>query len=348
MSGGSVKLRVTVSHAVHREVVELLSQSCTVIANDRRTTWSHQELLEKAQHADALMVFMPDLIDEEFLRHCPNLKIVAAALKGFDNFDVEAMSRRGIWFTIVPDLLTAPTAELAVTLLLGLTRRVLDGDRFVRSGNFTGWRPELYGAGLSGRIVGIVGMGAVGRTIAERLVGFDVKIVYHDRHRLEPNEEVARGWVGLTLEQLLKQSDCVILAAPLLDSTLHLINDATLAVMKPNSYLVNVGRGSVVDETAVARALESGKLAGYAADVFEMEDLQRQDCPKSIPQTLLDNRNQTLFTPHLGSAVDEVRRQIELRAAHNILQALRGEIPADAVNKPKSAGSLRSIAQVSP
>ncbi len=98
--------------------------------------------------------------------------------------------------------------------------------------------------------------------------------------------------------------------------------------MKPSSYLVNVGRGSVVDETAVARALKSGKLAGYAADVFEMEDLQRQDCPQSIPQTLLDNRGQTLFTPHLGSAVDEVRRQIELRAADNILRALRGEIPA--------------------
>jgi phosphonate dehydrogenase len=146
----------------------------------------------------------------------------------------------------------------------------------------------------------------------------------------------------------LKESDCVIVAAPLLDGTLHLINDAALAAIKPNSYLVNVGRGSVVDETAVARALASGKLAGYAADVFEMEDLQRQDCPKSIPQTLLDNRGQTLFTPHLGSAVHEVRRQIELRAAHNILQALRGEIPADAINKPTSAGSRRSVAQVSP
>jgi phosphonate dehydrogenase len=344
----SVKPCVTVTHLVHRDAVELLSRSCTVIVNDRRTTWPHLELLEKAKQADALMVFMPDLIDEEFLRHCPKLKTVAAALKGFDNFDVEAMSRRGIWFTIVPDLLTVPTAELAITLLLGLTRRVLDGDRFMRSGNFTGWRPELYGAGLSGRVVGIVGMGAVGRTVAQRLVGFDVKIVYHDHHRLEPNEEVAKGWIGLTLEQLLKQSDYVILAAPLLHGTFHMINDATLTIMKANSYLVNVGRGSVVDEAAVARALQSGKLAGYAADVFEMEDLQRRDCPKSIPQSLLDNRGQTLLTPHLGSAVDEVRRQIELRAARNILQALRGEVPADAVNKPKSAASLRSMAQVSP
>ena len=337
MNGGPVKPYVAITHPVHAEVVELLSQSCAVIVNDSRATWSRHELLEKAEHADALMVFMPDVIDEEFLRHCPKLKIIAAALKGFDNFDVQAMSRRGIWFTIVPDLLTVPTAELAVTLLLGLTRRVLDGDRFVRGGNFTGWRPELYGTGLTGRMLGIVGMGAVGRAIAQRLAGFDVKIVYHDPYRLKPDEELEWGLAKVSLHQLLDQSDFIILAAPLLDGTFHLINDVTLAAMKPGSYLVNIGRGSVVDEGAVARALESGKLAGYAADVFELEDLQRQDHPESIPQTLLDKPSQTLFTPHLGSAVDEVRRQIELRAARNILQALRGEVPDDAVNQPMHA-----------
>ena len=334
MNGIPVKPCVTITHGIHTEVVERLSQSCAVIVNDSRASWSRRELLEKGEHADALMVFMPDVIDEEFLRHCPKLKIIAAALKGFDNFDVQAMSRRGIWFTIVPDLLTVPTAELAVTLLLGLTRRVLLGDCFVRSGNFIGWRPELYGTGLSGRTLGIVGMGAVGRAIARCLAGFDVKIVYHDPYRLKPDEELEWGLAGVSLRELLEQSDFIILAAPLLDGTFHLINDATLAAMKRGSYLVNIGRGSVVDEDAVARALASGKLAGYAADVFELEDLQRQDRPRSIPQALLDNPAQTLFTPHLGSAVDEVRRQIELRAARNILQVLSGEVPDDAINEP--------------
>jgi phosphonate dehydrogenase len=121
---------------------------------------------------------------------------------------------------------------------------------------------------------------------------------------------------------------------PLSEMTFHLMNEDALALMKPASYLINIGRGSVADEHAVARALGSGKLAGYAADVFEIEDLQRQDRPQSIPKALLDKPSQTLFTPHLGSAVDEVRRKIELRAARNILQALRGQVPDDAVNKP--------------
>src|SRR5258705_1005387 len=329
-----MKPRVTITHLVHDEVTQLLSRTCTVVNNDSRATWSRWELVEKAKQADALMVFMPDVIDEEFLRHSTRLKVVAAALKGFDNFDVEALSRRGIWFTVVPDLLTVPTAELAITLLLGLTRRVLEGDSFVRSGNFTGWRPELYGAGLTGRTLGIVGMGAVGRMIAHRLLGFEVKIVYHDARRFNPIDEHGHGPTSVSFQELLTQSDFVILAVPLQENTFHLINEDMLALMKPGGYLVNIGRGSVVDEHAVARALGSGRLAGYAADVFEIEDLQRPDRPRSIPKALLENPRQTLFTPHLGSAVDNVRRKIELRAARNILQALRGEVPDDAVNEP--------------
>ena len=334
-----MKPRVTITHLVHDEVTQLLSQTCTVVNNDSHATWPRWELVEKAKQADALMVFMPDVINEEFLRHSTRLKVVAAALKGFDNFDVETLSRRGIWFTVVPDLLTAPTAELAITLLLGLTRRVLEGDSFVRSGNFTGWRPELYGAELTGRTLGIVGMGAVGRMIAHRLLGFEVKIVYHDARRFNPNDEHAHGPTWVSFQELLTQSDFVILAVPLQENTFHLINEDTLALMKPGGYLVNIGRGSVVDEHAVARALGSGRLAGYAADVFEIEDLQRPDRPRSIPKALLENPRQTLFTPHLGSAVDDVRRKIELRAARNILQALRGEVPDDAVNEPMSISS---------
>lgn len=291
--------------------------------------------MRMTQYADALMAFMPDVVDEEFLSACPRLKVVVAALKGYDNFDVRAMTERGIWFTIVPDLLTEPTAELAVALLLGLTRRVLEGDDFVRSGTFHGWRPELYGTGLHERPVGIIGIGAVGRAIARRLAGFGMEIHYYDSRPLEKFESLDQRVTYLPFNQLLRVSDFIILCVPLAADTFHLLNERAIAAMKPGSYLVNVGRGSVVDELAVAKALDSGQLAGYAADVFEMEDTQRVNRPDYIPTALLKNRSSTLFTPHLGSAVADVRRRIELRAALNILQALRGETPRDAVNRPQ-------------
>lgn len=274
---------------------------------------------------------MPDVIDKEFLDACPKLKVVAATLKGFDNFDVQAMNLRGVWFTIVPDLLTVPTAELAIGLLLGLARNILSGDRFVRSGEFTGWRPELYGTGLSGSTVGIFGMGAIGQAIARRLQGFETNLLYFDRRRLTEGRERSCGVAYLELEELLQVSDFVVLAVNLTPSTLHLFGVVTLQWLKRGSCLVNVCRGSVVDETAVANALESGQLAGYAADVFEVEDFARHDCPTVIPSELLQNTAHTLFTPHLGSAVADVRREIELR----------GEKPNDAVNHQASQDNGR-------
>ena len=323
---------IVVSHWVHPEVLELLGQSGAVIANPTRATLPRGEIIGRCRNADALLAFMPDVVDREFLDACPKLKIVAAALKGFDNFDLPAMTQRGIWFTMVADLLTIPTAELAIALLLNLARRVLPGDRFVRSGQFTSWRPELYGGGLSGSTVGIVGMGVIGQAIARRLAGFDVELLYFDRQPLSAESECdgALGYRGLG--DLLNLSDFVILAVPLLKETLHLIDGAAIRQMKRGSYLINICRGSVVDETAIAPALDAGQLSGYAADVFELEDAGRPDRPQAIPQRLIDNNAQTLFTPHLGSAVDAVRRQIELRAARNIVQALRGETPSDAVN----------------
>jgi len=327
----SAKPLVVITHWVHHEVIRLLSEECQVIPNDTRDTLSREEIVQRCQEAQGLMVFMPDTIDAAFLQACPSLKIVAAALKGYDNFDVEACIRQGVWFTIVPDLLSVPTAELALGLLLGLTRHILPGDRVIRSGEFSGWRPQLYGAGLTGKTLGIVGMGGVGQILAQRLMGFDLKVVYSDPRSLPRDEEKALRLTRYSLPALLTSSDFVVLAVPLNPDTLHLINVHTLESMKPGSFLINPCRGSVVDEQAVAAALSSGQLRGYAADVFEMEDWARADRPRAIPRALLENTNQTLFTPHLGSAVDEVRRDIALEAADNLLRALRGERPRWAV-----------------
>jgi phosphonate dehydrogenase len=325
--------KVVITHRVHAAVKQLLAEHSEVVANDGTESWPPAKLLEQARNAEGLLVFMPDTIDDAFLEQCPKLRVIAAALKGYDNIDVAACTRRGVWVTIVPDLLSQPTAELALALILGLTRNVVPGDCLVRSGKFLGWRPVLYGGGLAGKTVGIVGMGKLGQAFVRLLAGFNVKIVYHDPVHMSPVQEAFLGMARATFDQVLAQSDILVVMIPLTSSTLHLIKAETLARCKKGAYLVNVGRGSVVDEAAVAQALDQGRLAGYAADVFEMEDWARPNHPASIHPGLLAHSDQTLFTPHLGTAVDRARLEIELSAARNILQALRGERPADAINE---------------
>ena len=217
---------------------------------------------------------MPDRVDAAFLKQCPRLKVIACALKGFDNFDVEACTDAGVWVTIAPDLLTNPTAELAVGLAIALARRLREGDALMRSGTFKGWRPVLYGKGLDQSVVGIVGMGAVGRAIAARLAGFGCRIL-----GVDPGRDMPDGVTAADLDVALAASDYLILAVPLTPATFHLIGREALKRMKPGALLVNIGRGSVVDEAAVADALDGGALGGYAADVFEMEDWALREPP---------------------------------------------------------------------
>ena len=316
------KPKVVLTHWVHPETIELLRQKTEVIVNSGKETFSREELLER----------MKDGVDEAFLQACPKLKVIGAALKGYDNFDVAACTRHKVWLTIAPDLLTVPTAELAVGLMLAITRNMLEGDRHVRSGQFAGWRPELYGTGLYGRTVGIVGMGRVGRAVAERLKGFGMNLLYTDQVTLSVDEEKRLGLRRTDFHTLLECSDMVIPLLPLTADTCHLFDGKVLSEMKRGAYLVNVCRGSVVDEMAVVDALEGGRLAGYAADVFEMEDWIRADRRRHIPEKLLANTAQTFFTPHLGSAVRDVRIAIERYCANSILQALAGEIPEGRVN----------------
>jgi phosphonate dehydrogenase len=324
--------KVVITHWVHPEAIEYLSQFCDVIANPTRNTLAREEILNLAKDADAIVVFMPDRIDEAFLQACPKLKVVAAALKGYDNFDVDACTRRGVWFTIVPELLAIPTAELTIGLILGLARRMIEGDRFIRQGQFAGWRPHLYGKGLANSTLGIVGMGSLGQALAQRLASFEMQLIYSDPIPLPEEKEKAWNLSRVSFDSLLETSDFVVLMVQLQPETFHLINATSLARMKPGSFLINPCRGSVVDEQAVSDALASGHLAGYAADVFAMEDSARPDRPLEIPQSLLENTTQTFLTPHLGSAVDDLRRDIALEAAENILQALNGETPHGAIN----------------
>jgi phosphonate dehydrogenase len=208
---------------------------------------------------------------------------------------------------------------------------VLAGDAYVRSGGHRGWRPELYGGGLADRQVGIVGMGALGRAVAHRLAAFDAKVLYADPNPLTAGEELKLRARSVSLELLLDSSTAVVLTAPLTAQTRHLIGPDALRRLPEGALLVNVGRGSVVDEDAVADALAAHHLGGYAADVFAFEDWSDPGRPREIPPALVAS-DRTLFTPHLGSAVLDVRRQIEHAAAQCILDVRAGRPPAVAAN----------------
>ncbi|NEQ53266.1 MAG: hydroxyacid dehydrogenase [Leptolyngbya sp. SIO3F4] len=331
MSAVSSRPKVVLTHWVHPEVLDFLRESCDVVENPTRETLPKEEIIWRAQDAQGIMVFMPDSVDTAFLNACPNLKVIAGALRGYDNFDVAACRDRNIFFTIVPDLLAAPTAELTVGLMIGLGRRMLEGDAHIRSGNFAGWQPTLYSLGLLGKTVGIVGMGKLGRELAPRLAGFGCRMLYADPIPLPADLEAQWQIESVEFLELLQTSDYVVLMVPLQPSTLHLVDQDAISSMKRGSLLINPCRGSVVDETAVADAITSGHLAGYAADVFEMEDWARSDRPRTIDSRLLQNRERTFFTPHIGSAIEDVRRDIAMEAAVNLVQALQGKTPQGSV-----------------
>ena len=318
--------RIVATHRVLPPTREAASAAGMTLDAPTEERFTPSELETLLPNAEALMVFMPDRVDAAVLDAAPKLRIVAGALKGYDNLDVDACAERGIWLTYVPDHLTEATAELALTLALGLLRRVGPGDRVVRAGDFAGWRPILYGSTLVGARVGIVGMGLVGAAAARRFQALGSTVVGCDPHVPEAHED--------DLDALLASCDVIVLAAPLLPETEGLLDADAIARMRPGAYLVNVARGSIVDEAAVAAALADGHLAGYAADVFAVEDRSRPDRPRSIPAALLEQHDKTLFTPHLGSAVHDVRVAIEGDALASILDALGGTAPRNALNRP--------------
>lgn len=298
-----------------------------VACNRSLVPWTPATLAHRAARADAIIAFMPDRIDATLLEACPRVRLIAGALKGADNIDIAACKERGVRVTVVEDLLSAPTAELALMLTLGLLRHVRAGDRTVRTGH-PGWRPTLYGGSLVGGTVGVLGMGSLGRALAQQLQGFGTRIVYHDPRRLSPKEEAALRLTWVPADDLPGScGSALILLCPLVPTTLHWLNATRITALAPGAVVVNAGRGSVVDESAVLTALSQGRLAGYAADVFAFEDWARTDRPARVAKALLAHPR-TLFTPHLGSAVATVREAIE-RAA---VQSVRAEFLSQGIS----------------
>lgn len=281
-------------------------------------------LLAFAKEAEGLIVLLSDRIDEEVLEGLPTLRIVANLGVGVDNIDVAGATRRGVLVTNTPDVLTEATADLAWALLMATARRVVEADRDLRREGFPGWTflPKHLGTDVYGKTLGIVGFGRIGQAVARRAQGFAMRILYFSRTR-KPEAEKALGARFLPLHELLGESDYVVLCVPLTSETRHLIGARELGLMKKEAILVNVARGPVVDEEALVRALQEGRILGAGLDVFERE-------PEVHPG-LIGLRN-VVLTPHIGSATWATRRRMAALAVDNVLAALRGQRPPTLVN----------------
>ncbi|MGH1405733.1 MAG: phosphonate dehydrogenase [Rhodomicrobiaceae bacterium] len=331
-----MSFKIVVANQIHKSVLGMLENQGHVVINSGSEPWTKEELLFHCSDADALMAFMTESINDEFLEQCPKLKIIAGALKGYNNLDIHACNKRGVAVTIVPDLLTDPTAELTIGLMIAVARNFVPGDVFVRSGDFNGWRPKFYGGSIQGSTIGVLGAGAVGQAILRLLSGFNCKRLYVDKSPLSSDDENQLGVTRSTLNLVQQEADFIILAMHLMPETLHMVDDEFLSHVKKGSYLINPARGSLVDEAAVVKALEQEKLAGYATDTFEMEDWALPARPRIIHQGLL-NSDKTVLTPHIGSAVRSVREAIELSAAESIITFSNGNFPNTTVNKKELA-----------
>ena len=280
---------------------------------------------EQLATAQVAVTLLNNRVDAAFLDAAPNLRHVANVAVGYNNIDVPACTARGVTVTNTPGVLTDATADIAMALILMITRRLAEGERLIRSGEPWKWSMfMMLGTGVQGRTLGIVGMGAIGEALADRARAFGMRIVYHNRRPVAP--EVADRLGGarlLDLDELLATSDVVSLNCPYSEATHHLIGVDALALMKPTAYLVNTARGPIVDESALASALHDGTIAGAALDVFEKE-------PEVHAGLLgLDN---VVMVPHLGSATVETRSAMARLAADNVVEVLAGRSPLTPVN----------------
>ena len=272
---------------------------------------------------EAVVALLTDRIDAAFLEASPRLRIVANVAVGVDNVDLAACRARGVIVTNTPDVLTEATADLAFGLLLAAARRIAEGDRLVRAGGFTGWTPTfMLGTRVHGTTLGVVGMGRIGQAVARRARGFGMNVLYTQRSRLDEAAERSAAATYVTLDELVARADFVSLHCPLTAATTHLFDAERLARMKPGSVLVNTARGPIIDEAALAWALEHGPLAAAGLDVFEREPV--------VHPSLLTRPNAVL-APHIGSADRPTREAMARRAIDNVLEVLAGRPALSAV-----------------
>jgi glyoxylate reductase len=326
--------KIVVTRRIPEPAVELLREAGDVWVSPDDRPLETQELHDAIKGADVVVTLLHDKVDDAFFDAAGDqLKAVCNVAVGFDNVDVPAATKRGVLVTNTPAVLTEATADLAMTLILAVTRRAGEGERLIRAREPWSWHMfMLLGMGLQDKTLGVVGMGAIGQSLARRAKAFGMDIVYSDARQAPAEIEQELGARRVELDELLRTADVVSIHAPLMDETRHLINADTLALMKESAYLVNSARGPIIDEAALVEALKAGTIAGAGLDVYENE-------PETHPGLLeLDN---VVLLPHLGSATVETRTAMGVLAAENAVATLKGEAPKTPVN-PEVLEAARS------
>jgi len=286
---------------------------------------SKDEIIKNIKGMDALLCMLSDKIDAEVMDVAPSLKVITTYSVGYDHIDITEATKRGIYVTYTPGVLTDATADFAWTLILATARRIVEYDKFVREGKWKiGWSPTfMLGRDVHGKTLGIVGLGRIGSAVARRAKGFGMKILYHNTKR-SPEKEKELDVEYRSLESLLKESDIVSLHVPLNDTTRNMIGEKQLKLMKPTAYLINTSRGAVIDEAALIKALKEKWIAGAGLDVFVKEPIDPNN-----PLLKLDN---VVLAPHMASAGFETRYKMAEITAKDLLAVLNGEAPLYLVN----------------
>lgn len=306
------------------EPVARLQKKTQLTVNPEDRPLTRSELLEGVADADGLLCLLTDRIDDELMAHAPRLRVISNYAVGFENIDVEAATRRGIAVTNTPDVLTDATADMAFALLLAVSRRLVEGDSLVRTGGWQGWGPlQLLGGEVTGATLGLIGLGRIGRAVATRAEAFNMRVLYWNRTRLDPEEEERLGVEYASVEAVLERSRFVSLHVAAAPETRHLIDAEALKLLGPDGYLINTARGPIIDEQALVTALQNGTIAGAGLDVYENE-------PELAPG-LMDCPNAVL-APHLGSATLETRNAMGNLAVDSVLAVLSGEVPSNVLN----------------
>ena len=314
---------VYVTRKIPEESILILEAACDVVdVNPHDRALTREEFLNEAQGRDGLLCLLTETIDDEALDSAAGIKGVANYAVGYNNIDVSAATRRGIPVSNTPGVLTDTTADLAWGLMFAIARRIAESDRFVREGKFHGWDPLMFlGTDISGKTLGVVGGGRIGTATAKRAGGFDMRILYTSRNRYDEIESVGAEYHSL--DYLLRESDYVSIHTPLTPETTHLIGERELEIMKPTAFLINTSRGPEVHEAAQVQALKENQIAGAGLDVFERE-------PELEPG--LDELENVVIVPHIGSASTATRTAMGNMAATNLIAMLRGEVPPNCIN----------------
>ncbi len=318
-------MRIFVTDEIPEIGLKKLKAKFDVTVGGGEEILSRAELMDKISDVDAIVSTVNEPLDKDVIDAGKQLKVIACMAVGYNNVDVEHATQKGIMVTNTPGVLTDTTADLTWSLLMAISRRIVEGDSFIRAGKYKKWRPKmLLGSDICGKTIGIIGFGRIGQQVAKRASGFDMKVLYCDVVPISPEIEKMYNATRVEIDTLLKESDYVTLHTLLTKETHHLINEKRLSLMKSSAYLINASRGPVVDEEALVKALQKKQIAGAALDVYENE-------PKLTPG-LAELANVVLL-PHLGSATLETRNKMAEMAADNAIAALSGETPPNLVNR---------------